>query len=69
MVITRKYNNTKPFEDLYNGDVFMYAGNAYMVVNNPNDQNNAVNLHDGDLCHFTETQTVYIIDYDFTIMV
>lgn len=68
MVINKKYNNSKHFEDLNPGDVFMSCGDTYMVINNPNDLNNAVNLKDGDLCHFKDTQTVYIIDYDFTIM-
>lgn len=55
------------FEDLACGDVFTSNGSYYMKINNPNDNNNAVNLFDGDICHFGEAQIIYIIDYEFTI--
>ena len=68
MKINKNYGEPTAFENLSYGDVFMVMGCCYMKVNNTNDLNNAVNLFDGDICHFTETQTVYLCDYEFTIL-
>lgn len=67
MKINRTYGTPITFEELSCGDVFMSMGQAYIKVNNPNDMNNAVNLIDGDICHFGEMLIVYIADYDFTL--
>lgn len=69
MIISKKYNNTRTFADLYYGDVFEAMDNYYMVVKNTKfDLNNTVNLNTGELCHFDETDNVHIIDYSFTVM-
>lgn len=68
MYIAKRNNDFVTFEDLEFGNVFMVNDEYYMVVNNPNDLNNAVNLDDGQLCHFDSMQAVHIVDYIFEVM-
>ena len=68
MHIIKRNDDSATFADLEFGDVFMVNDKYYMVVNNPNDLNNAVNLDSGQLCHFDSMQSVHIVDYVFEVM-
>jgi hypothetical protein len=67
MFINKEHGSSIAFCDLMYGDAFMYSNQVYIKVCNTNDLNNAVNLEDGDICHFHDEQTVYLVDYEFTI--
>lgn len=67
MIITKINGEPVAFAHLDCGDVFVASASYYMKVNNPNDQNNSVNLLDGDLCHFPDNRIVYMVDYEFNV--
>lgn len=49
MKITNKRDNIVFFKDVKIGDIFLYRNIPFMKVSDDDDENNCVNMSDGDL--------------------
>ena len=55
------------FCNLQYGDVFAAYGDYYIKIDNGKNPNNAVDLSDGSMLYFNETQMVCLIDCELMI--
>lgn len=59
----RKLNSyAVPFEQIVQGDVFLFDGKYYMRMEKSENYVNAVNLSNGEAIHFANEETVSLID-------